>query len=191
MKDIIPVYFVCSDSNYFDMNCNCFDIKRNALSTTDKTPGVYHPPCRSWGKLRKFSNFVPGEHYLAIWSFLRVIKYGGVLEHPNGSYLFKKYIIPFCKNDSSGMFNVLSVDQHWFGSSFKKTTLLFVSHLPYKLIPSHPLSFSAITSTVSRSKQHNRLPEASKIERYKTTYEFNKYLLNICECIINFNYKTK
>jgi len=180
-----PVYFISSKGYYPSLNCDCFDINRNALTTSNYLPGVYHPPCKSWGKLKSFANFVPGEHYLGLWSFLRILRYGGVLEHPSGSYLFSKYIIPYCKSVNYANCGVFSIDQNWFGAKFRKRTLIFYFGCNLIDIPSFPLSFNAITHSVSGSNKSSFLKNSTHLERIITPLSLNLFLLSICDSIYN------
>lgn len=179
----VPVYFVAPNSHYFSMDVIPFDINRNVLSTTFLTPAIYHPPCRSWSRMRKFANFYPGEHWLAVWSFIRCVRYGGVLEQPMGSLLFHKYIFPWLKLNPNAKACVLSVDQSWFGHLCRKSTWLFVVGLSITDIPSHPLNFDAIQFKISTSKRDYRYKELPLNLRDVTPLLFNEYLVKICKLI--------
>lgn len=179
------VYFVADKSNYHMIdNLDLYDIKRNALSTVSCEAAIYHPPCRSWGRLRKFAKTPFGEHWLAVWAVLRMWRYGGVLEHPAGSKLwsFMNLAQPGRGYDSRGGFSV-SLDQSWFEYSAKKNTWLYIVGCDIADVPEMPLCFNAISKTVSSSKRQNRLREMSHAERSLTTLEFNKYLVLVCNII--------
>jgi hypothetical protein len=180
----VPVYFVASKSNYYKLDCDCYDIVRDSLSTVSRIPGIYHPPCRNWSKLRKMSNFYPGERWLAIWSLIRVRRYGGVLEHPTGSLLFKKYIVhPKNGLDQYGGFSIC-VNQHWFGFKAEKSTMLYIVGIDPNQLPKYPLSFDCVTHSVCNSRGKSFKKELSKKARSITTLSFNQYLLDIVNRII-------
>ena len=179
------VYFVADKSNYHMIdNLDLYDIKRNALSTVSCEAAIYHPPCRSWGRLRKFAKTPFGEHWLAVWAVLRMWRYGGVLEHPAGSKLwsFMNLARPGQRYDSHGGFSV-SLNQSWFGYPAKKNTWLYVVGCDISELPEMPLNFNAITKTVSGSKNRNVLKELSHAERSRTTLLFNEYLISVLNTI--------
>lgn len=179
------VYFV-ADNSYYRLlpDLDLFDLRRNALSTVSNAPAIYHPPCRSWGRLRQFAKTPSGEHWLAVWAVLRMWRYGGVLEHPAGSKLwsFMNLARPGQRYDSHGGFSV-SLNQSWFGYPAKKNTWLYVVGCDISELPEMPLNFNAITKTVSGSKNRNVLKELSHSERSRTTLLFNKYLISVLNTI--------
>lgn len=179
------VYFV-ADKSYYRLlpDLDLYDLRRNALSTVSNTPAIYHPPCRSWGRLRQFAKTPSGEHWLAVWAVLRIWRYGGVLEHPAGSKLwtFMDLARPDQRYDSHSGFSV-SLDQSWFGYPAKKNTWLYVVGCEISDLPEMPLSFNAITKTVSSSKKRNVLKEMSHSERSRTTLQFNEYLVTVLNTI--------
>ena len=179
------VYFV-ADNSYYRLlpNLDLFDLRRNALSTVSNAPAIYHPPCRSWGRLRRLAKTPSGEHWLAVWAVLRMWRYGGVLEHPAGSKLwsFMNLARPGQRYDSHGGFSV-SLNQSWFGYPAKKNTWLYVVGCEISDLPEMPLCFNAITKTVSSSKKGNVLKELSHSERSRTTLQFNEYLVTVLNTI--------
>lgn len=179
------VYFV-ADKSYYRLlpDLDLYDLRRNALSTVSNAPAIYHPPCRSWGRLRQFAKTPCGEHWLAVWAVLRMWRYGGVLEHPAGSKLwaFMNLARPGQRYDSHGGFSV-SLDQSWFGYPAKKNTWLYIVGCDISDLPEMPLCFNAITKTVSSSKNRNVLKELSHAERSRTTLLFNEYLVSVLNTI--------
>ena len=173
------VYFV-ADNSYYRLlpNLDLFDLRRNALSTVSNAPAIYHPPCRSWGRLRQFAKTPSGEHWLAVWAILRIWRYGGVLEHPAGSKLwsFMNLARPGQRSDFHGGFSV-SLNQSWFGYPAKKNTWLYVVGCDISDLPEMPLCFNAITKTVSGYKNRSVMKELSHSERSRTTLQFNEYLI--------------
>ena len=179
------VYFVAKNSYYRLLpDLDLFDLQRNALSTISNAPAIYHPPCRSWGRLRQFAKTPSGEHWLAVWAILRIWRYGGVLEHPAGSKLwsFMKLARPGQRYDFHGGFSV-SLNQSWFGYPAKKNTWLYIVGCEISDLPEMPLCFNAITKTVSGSKNRNVLKELSHSERSRTTLQFNEYLVAVLNTI--------
>ena len=179
------VYFV-ADNSYYRLlpGLDLFDLRRNALSTVSNAPAIYHPPCRSWGRLRQFAKTPSGEHWLAVWAVLRMWRYGGVLEHPAGSKLWSLMGLAYPGRgyDLHGGFSV-SLNQSWFGYPAKKNTWLYVVGCEISDLPEMPLCFNAISKTVSGSKNRNVLKELSHSERSRTTLQFNEYLVSVLNTI--------
>ncbi|WP_202122885.1 hypothetical protein, partial [Escherichia coli] len=76
----IAVLFARVDSNYKAMpECDVFDIERDARTFAGGMPVVAHPPCRAWGRLRKFAKPRPDEKALALFAVAQVRAFGGVL----------------------------------------------------------------------------------------------------------------
>lgn len=188
MKTKTVVLFAQADSTYKELDCDVYDIERNALSCKSKKACIYHPPCRTWGRLRSFANVHPGEHLLAVWSILRIWRYGGVLEHPAGSKLWN--IMSLAKPgqglDNRGGYSI-SIDQSWFGHPCKKNTWLYIKGCTISEIPAFPLRFDLIQYCISSNSKKTGLKEVSKKWREKTPVELANYLIRITEII---NYKT-
>lgn len=187
MSNQVKVLFCETDSIYKELNCDVYDIKRNALNCKTKVACIYHPPCRSWGRLRTFCGLHPGEHLLAVWSIIRIWRYGGVLEHPAGSKLWKlmRLTKPGQGIDKHGGFS-LSIDQHWFGHKCKKNTWLYIKGLSFSQIPDYTLNFNAIEYSISNTKNNSNLKEVERKWRNKTPIKLAKFLIKIVT-IINSN----
>lgn len=85
----VAVLFARADSIYKTMpGCDVYDIERDARTWPGGCPVVAHPPCRAWGRLRKFAKPRDDEKSLGPWAVEQVRTWGGVLEHPAESTLF-------------------------------------------------------------------------------------------------------
>lgn len=146
----VPVYFVKNNSHYKKLNADCYDIDRDALTTKRTDIGIYHPPCRLFSKLKYFSKADYSEKNLAYWSIDRIQEYGGILEHPNGTSLFKE------KNIKLTASNCIKVNLSWFGFQCEKSTLIFYNKIQLEDFPQLPLNFNAIESKVSKLSQSKR-----------------------------------
>jgi hypothetical protein len=171
------------------LKCEVYDIERNALTCKVKKACIYHPPCRTWGRLRKQTILHPGEHLLSVWSILRIWKYGGVLEHPAGSTLWKlmKLPIPGTKPDIHNGFSV-SLDQSWFGHKCKKNTWVYICGCSLGEIPQLELSLDLVTHKIGNSKKNSGLKELDKAKFSQTPVKFAKWLIETTNII---NLKTK
>lgn len=74
-----PVLFTRSDSPYLALGCDCYDITRDARTWPGGRPGIFHPPCRSWGQLAHFAKPRPDERELGNWS-MRMVHLHGVAD---------------------------------------------------------------------------------------------------------------
>lgn len=177
------VYFTRKNSIYNKLDCDCYDIERNALTTISQEPAIYHPPCRMWGKLRKLAKGNVQEKSLALWALKRVRMYGGILEHPSGSNLFGRYcIMPGKGYDNWGGFSI-AVSLHQFGFPALKKTYLYVVGCKIKDLPKLPLNFDAITRNVCNSRSKNGLKEVSKTMRESTPEKMAKWLIEVINII--------
>lgn len=180
------ILFCDNDSIYKQLDCNVYDINRDALTCNSSLACVYHPPCRSWGRLRHFSGFHPGEHLLSVWSILRIWKYGGILEHPAGSKLWNLLSLPLPGKsyDLHKGFSV-SINQSWFGHKCTKNTWLYICGINISELPSMPLNFNLITHSISSKKSNSGLIEIRKKDRSKTPVELANYLISTINIINN------
>ncbi|WP_337881840.1 hypothetical protein [Chromobacterium haemolyticum] len=91
----VAALFVRTDSVYKQMvGVDAWDAERDAMAWPGGCPVVAHPPCRAWGRLRHMANPRPGERELALWVVDQIREYGGVLEHPASSLLWKEKPLP-------------------------------------------------------------------------------------------------
>lgn len=121
------VLFARTDSIYKTLDCEVWDAQRDALNWKGGAPLVAHPPCRSWGRLRKFAKPLPGEKDLARWAVSQVRTFCGVLEHPAWSTLWLDQGLPSPGDgvDSYGGWT-LPVSQKWWGHKAEKLTWLYI-----------------------------------------------------------------
>jgi hypothetical protein len=183
----IPVLFCTSDSVYKKLGCDVWDEKRDALTWMGKQPGIYHPPCQLWCRMRYFSTRPEFEKYYALWAVNKVRSYGGILEHPKASRLFKVMNLP-----KPGFYDefgfTIEIDQFNYGHKARKSTWLYicglqlndVKHLLSKKIPG---KCKYVCSTSKRGIK----PELSQNERNKTPLQMAKLFVKIIHKINNYN----
>lgn len=179
------VLFARSDSVYKTMECDVWDIERDARNWLGGVPVVAHPPCRAWGRLRHFAKPRHDEKELAIFAVNQVRKWGGVLEHPKCSQLWPVAGLPAAgERDEFGGWT-LPIYQYWFGHRAEKATLLYVVGCAPAQIPTIPLVLGDATHTISssgRRRDGSRLkcrPEVSKAEREHTPHQLAVWLLEL------------
>lgn len=173
----IKVYFVANRSNYKKVNgFDCYDEKRNALLFPPVEPAIYHPPCRLFSKLRCFSNAPVSEKWCAYWAMYFVRVYGGVVEHPFDSQIWKIHGISQVNVvDEFGGF-WLVVDQHWFGFPTRKRTGLYIVGILPKNVPRLNLKLY---------QPSRKFENLSPKQRSESTFEFIDFLKKIILLIKN------
>lgn len=123
---MIAALFVRRNTPYQALGCDCYDIQRDALTWQGGVPGVFHPPCRAWGQLAHLAKPRDGERELGLWAMEQCRKWGGVVEHPFASRLWKESgCIGFGLRDQFGGV-LLPVFQSWWGHRAPKKSCIYV-----------------------------------------------------------------
>lgn len=179
----IPVLFTQKESVYLTIpKADCWDIERDARRWGGGSAIVAHPPCRAWGKLRTFAKPPPGEKELGIWAIRKAQLWGGVVEHPEGSHLWKELGLPFGKDQDKFGGWTLKIDQHPFGHKARKRTWLYIVGVKPQEIPNYPLSWECVQHFVAWTKAK---PGLSKPERSATPRLFAEFLIEIAQMANN------
>ena len=127
MRCEVAALFCRADSNYKAIpNVHVYDAERDARTYDGPFPVIAHPPCRGWGELRHMAKPRPDERNLARLSVALVREFGGVLEHPGKSDLWRAQQLPRgADRDQFGGFSLV-VDQFWWGHRARKRTILYI-----------------------------------------------------------------
>ena len=183
---MIPVLFTQENSNYNKIKIfDCYDIKRDALSFNGRIPLIAHPPCRKFSKLRGLSTAPLSEKKLAFFALAKVRQFGGILEHPRSSTLWKDGNFNLDGSvDSYGGF-LRSVDLSWFGFPARKKTMLYFCGITPGQLPSFPISLNAITHVISSTYKSDK-KELSKNMRSTTPLQMIEFFIEVMN-IINEN----
>jgi hypothetical protein len=138
---MISVLYTRKDSVYKSMGLDCWDFERDANRYGGGNVVIAHPPCRGWGRFKAFATGVrPGELELAIKAVNKIRLYGGVLEHPHASSLWRRVNLPRPgQYDNYGGF-CIHVNQCWFGHNAQKSTWLYVNGCSIRDVPRIPVS---------------------------------------------------
>jgi hypothetical protein len=164
------VLFAQTNSIYKSLDCDVYDIKRNALTFNGDEPVIAHPPCRGWGRLRTFSNHSNEELDLAFFAIEKIRKNGGVLEHPASSSLWDAADLPkLGLRDNYGGFT-FPIYQSDFGHQAPKLTWLYIVGINPEQLPEFPLILSLPLG---------RVENLSRKLREATPLEFAKWLINL------------
>lgn len=177
----VAALFVRSDSVYKEMpEVDAYDMDRDARTYDGPYPVVAHPPCRAWGRLRTFANPRPDERNLARLAVALVREFGGVLEHPAGSTLWRSQGMPTPGNgqDEAGGWT-LAAPQHWWGHKAEKATWFYIVGCAPHEIPAVPLVLGEAAFVVQSRKRHDHRPHISKAEREHTPPELAHWLVEL------------
>lgn len=153
----IAVLFARSDSDYKALDCDVWDIARDARNYAGSNPVIAHPPCRGWGRLRGLAKPLPGEKDLAILALDLVRRNGGVLEHPAHSTLWKVAGLPK-PSEPADKFNgwTMPIVQFWFGHRAMKATWLYIVGCAPSELPAMPIKLGEAPRVIcSPSRRKN------------------------------------
>ncbi len=202
---MISALFVEQEGVYFGLHdVDPWDINRDARLYNGKSPVVAHPPCQLWGKMAIVNykrwggeHNKPGNDGGCFFSALdNVRRCGGVLEHPQGSYAWKRFNLdkPIKENwiqCSDGIGWVCCVWQSAYGHLANKATwLYYVGHCPpFDLIWDRPKGSFQVGFQDQRGKARNK-PTLGKREANSTPIRFRNELLRLARhssmsCIAN------
>ena len=117
-------------------NVDTWDKSRGAEHYPCPHPAVAHPPCGPWGRFAWKSLEDPALAPLAV---SQVRRWGGVVEHPRDSALWRymKLPKPGAGNDAAGGWT-LEVEQSAWGHRAPKRTWLYIVGLPPARVPPMP-----------------------------------------------------
>src|SRR6185437_8510113 len=129
----------------------------------------------------------PDEKELAIKAVRQVREWGGALEHPATSSLWKEMPLPMPGEiDMWGGFTIC-VDQFWWGHKAQKRTFLYICGIRPTEVPAHPIRFDAIEYVVCASRNHRvkygnmTKKYITKRERESTPLDFAKWLIQVAQ----------
>lgn len=179
----VAVLFARADSVYKTIpGCDVYDMDRDARTYDGPWPVVAHPPCRAWGNFAMFAKPRPDERNLARLAVALVREFGGVLEHPYGSKLWKAQMLPNQgERDQFGGFTLV-IDQHWWGHRAQKRTKLYIVGVEPSDVPDLPMKLGRaefVIGDVGRASKGDDRPEISKAEREHTPPELAMWLLEL------------
>ncbi|WP_375591728.1 hypothetical protein [Chitiniphilus eburneus] len=174
----VAVLFARADSIYKSMTgCDVWDIDRDARTWNGGAPVVAHPPCRAWGRMRQFAKPRDDEKALALLAVAHVRRFGGVLEHPAHSSLWRVAALPLPGEFPDGHGGwTLAIEQFHFGHRAEKATWLYIVGCPPDALPPVPTRPGRPTHCIRASKRYPRLPTVTKAERERTPPALARWL---------------
>ena len=116
---------------YPQLVADWYDEQRDARTYRGPGPIVAHPPCGPWSKLRAFCKLPEEQRELAMLAVEQVRTFGGVLEHPAGSLLWREAGLPAPESMFADQFGGRSycVAQGDYGHAAPKLTWLYAVRL--------------------------------------------------------------
>lgn len=184
---MIAVLYARRDSVYKTMpDLDVYDEDRDARTYRGGMPAVAHPPCRGFGRFKKFAKIAPHEKELAYSAVRLIRKNGGVIEHPAQSELWRDMALPSPKRGERDEFGgwTLHVDQSWWGHPCAKSTWLYIVGLDPQDLPAFEIPFVPPSHVIESNRRRRRnggehLPYLPKSGREKTPPRFAQFLVEI------------
>lgn len=144
-----------------------------------KYPGPYpviaHPPCGHWGR---YSHKCHDDGHTGPIAVEQVRKFGGILEHPKDSKLWKHCGIPspgpLRSKDKWGGYTI-QVEQGDWGHKAQKKTWLYIVGIPFSNLPAMPARRG---KPAQYGKTRGMLEKMSKTQRHLTPPAFAEWLVN-------------
>lgn len=187
LRTDVSVLYVDPRGPYPSLVADWWDAERDATGYAGPNPVVAHPPCGPWGRLRHLSTH-PEERPLALLAVGQVRRWGGVLEHPAESTLWKVCDLPGpgCLPDEFGGVTI-SVRQVDWGHVAPKPTWLYCVRVSSRALrwppPGKPTHYVSGTRKRNRTGRGGVVPLGIKVcsaqQRRRTPVEFAKYLIDL------------
>jgi len=189
----VAALYVDPKGPYPSMCANWYDAERNAKTYAGPWPVVAHPPCGPWGPMRHLSsgNGAEQDRTCGPHAVEMVRRWGGVLEHPKGSTLFRHCGMPHpgeLPDEWGGV--TFAVNQSDWGHVARKPTWIYVVGVALTQMPAPPPKREpthwASGSRTRSSRQGSPVPPGIKVcsvrQRRRTPIEFARCLLSIAAC---------
>lgn len=195
MYPTVAALFVRSDSVYKDIpGVEAYDAQRDARTWPGGTALIAHPPCRGWGRLRAMARPLPGEMDLGTWAVEQVRRYGGIIEHPANSTLWRACALPLEGRRDAWRGWTMCVPQYWWGHRAEKLTFFYFVGIEPAQLPAVPFQLGTapmIIGTSRRRRDGTRLkkgdvgyrPEMTKAAREHTPIQLAHWLVDVARII--------
>jgi hypothetical protein len=185
----VAVLFARADSHYKALpGCNVGQGARRA-TLAGRLSGRRASAVPGLGVLRHFAKPEPGERGLAFLAVEQVQRYGGALEHPAGSTLWRAARLPL-PMERNGLGWTLPISQWWFGHRAEKSTWLYIVGVDPERIPPLPIVLGEATHVCCgcgrrlngrrvRKGEPGWRPEVTKAERELTPSALAAWLVEL------------
>lgn len=157
---------------------DCWDEQRDAKKYTGPYPVVAHPPCGPWGRLRFLCKLQDPECGLA--AVRQVQQYGGVLEHPQDSMLWRACKLPRPDElpDAFGG-RTYEVRQVAWGHKCSKPTWLYVVGVAPDTVIAGIRTGGTPTHRVMSGPRGPKLPSATALVARLSPPAFAEWLVSL------------
>jgi len=159
---------------------HCYGITRDARLYDGPGPVVAHPPCGPWGKLKHL--YRGAEHDCAVRALAQVRAFGGVLEHPAHSLLWRASELPRPGEpaDRFGGYSLEVCQCNW-GHVARKRTWLYLVGVPRSALTFPPERTPTHWASGSRDAPRGPVPPGIKVcsaqQRRRTPPDFARWLI--------------
>jgi len=181
------VLYVDARGPYPELVREWYGVERDAKTYAGPLPVVVHPPCGTWGTMRHLSSGkgekqdrTCGPHAVEM-----VRRWGGVLEHPRGSTLFRAMGLPLPGElpDRWGGRTIEVAQCDWGHPARKRTWLYIVGArtLPPLPPPREPTHWASGSRTAPRGPVPPGMKVCSATQRRRTPLEFARFLVALAE----------
>lgn len=179
MIDVAALY-IDPEGPYPALGVDCYDETRDAKTYAGPHPVIAHPPCGPWGRLRFLCHLQDpscGPHGVEM-----VQRYGGVLEHPSESTLFRHCHLPWPGElpDQYGGRTYLVRQVAW-GHKCAKPTWLYVVGIDPALVRAGIRTGGIATHRITSGPGGPQLPSATKKVRRQTPIAFAMWLIELAK----------
>lgn len=177
-SDVVALY-VDPRGPYPGLVREWYDETRNAEMYAGPHPVVAHPPCGPWGRLKHFAKH--DDPALAPHAVHVVREFGGALEHPADSSLWKAMGLPLpgAEPDAFGG-RTIEVSQCDFGHvTRKRTWVYFVGGTPGDLPPAREPTHSICNGRGQRLKGGEKRQRATAEQARVTPPAFAAWLIEL------------
>ncbi len=180
---MIAALYVQSGGVYFGVpDVDPWDVERNAKLYDGQHPVVAHPPCGPWSRLRFMCT--KQDPSCGPRAVEQVRAFGGVLEHPADSLLFRECAMPFPGElpDAWGGHTV-RIDQVSWGNACVKPTWLYFVGVRRELVAAGLRTGGTATHRVTSGPRGSQLPTAHATLRSRTPLALRDWLLSLARSV--------
>lgn len=192
---MVSVLYIDPRGPYPKLGVDCWDATRDAREYRGPHPIVAHPPCGPWGRLKHL--YKGNEHNCALFAVDHVRAYGGVLEHPAHSDLWKYRALPKPgePTDEYDGYTVEVCQVDW-GHVARKRTWLYLVGVPSSALVTPPVRepthwIYGGHGRAGKKAKTTPVPPGIKIcsaqQRRRTPVAFAQYLISLAELSVRFH----
>lgn len=178
MIDTVAALYVDPKGPYPSLVRDWYDEARDARTYAGPHPVIAHPPCGPWGRLRFLCT--KQDKSLGPHAVEMVRRWGGVLEHPKDSTLWRACRMPlpgWLPDEYGGRTYVLR--QVSWGHACDKPTWLYVVGVPAKVVVAGLRSGGKATHRVTPGPRGPQLPSASSKVARCSPRPFAEWLVSL------------